>query len=456
MPKLFGTDGVRGIVNTELTRELATKIGFAGAQELTELGEYLVIGKDNRPSSNMIETAVTAGICSAGVNVIKLEIIPTSAIPFFIKKVSASGGVMISASHNPPEYNGIKFFSSDGFKLDEETEEKIEKRIDKIDKITQMKPGEDAKIVRYKPSYNDTGRVIDRSDLIDSYIDFLVEQYALNLQSMKIAIDCANGVTTFIAPKIYGQLGATLSINNNERSGKKINYMCGSTFPENISSIVKKTKSDVGFAFDGDGDRLIVSDEKGNILDGEFIMAIIANYLKDKKKLKNNLLITTVMANLGFIQAMNDIEIEVLTTDVGDRFVLQEMLKSEAIIGGEQSGHIILLDKYRTGDGILTSLALLDVLVKQKQPLSKLSRIMKKYPQVLINVNVKDKSKLSQAKHFWEKVKEFKKVLDKDENKGRILVRPSGTESVIRIMVESISEKLANSIAKELSSIINF
>jgi len=456
LPKLFGTDGVRGIVNTELTRELATKIGFAGAQELAKLGEYLVIGKDNRPSSDMIETAVTAGICSAGVNVIKLGIIPTSAIPFFIKKVSSSGGVMISASHNPPEYNGIKFFSSSGFKLDEKTEEKIEKRIDKIDKIKRMKFGENAEIISYKPSDNDIGRVIDRSDLIDSYIDFLVEQYPLNLRGIKIAIDCANGVTTFIAPKIYGQLGATLSINNNERTGKNINCMCGSTFPKNICSIVKKTKSDVGFAFDGDGDRLIVADEKGNILDGEYIMAIIANFLKSEKKLKKNILITTTMANLGFIQAMNDIEIEVLTTDVGDRFILQEMLKSEAIIGGEQSGHIILLDKYRTGDGILTSLALLNVLVKQKQPLSELSRIMKKYPQVLINVNVKDKSKLSQAKHFWEKVKEFEKVLDKDENKGRILVRPSGTESVIRIMVESTSEKLTNSIAKQLASLINF
>ena len=456
MPKLFGTDGVRGIVNTELTRELAIKIGFAGAQELAKLGEYLVIGKDNRPSSDMLETAVAAGICSTGVNVIKLGIIPTSAIPFFIKKLSSSGGVMISASHNPPEYNGIKFFSSDAFKLDEKTEEKIEKRIDKIDKIEQIKPGEDAKIVSYKPSYNNIGRIIDRSDLVDSYTDFLTNLYPLNLEGLKIAIDCANGVTGSIAPKIYKQLRATLSINNNERSGKNINHMCGSTFPENISSIVKKTKSDVGFAFDGDGDRVIASDEKGNILDGEFIMAIIANYLKDKKKLKNNLLITTVMANLGFVQALKNLGIKVITTDVGDRFVLREMLKSEAIIGGEQSGHIILLDKYTTGDGILTSLALLNVLIKQKQPLSELSKIMRKYPQVLINVNVKDKSKLSQAKHFWEKVKEFEKVLDIDENKGRILVRPSGTESVIRIMVESISEKLANSIAKELSSIINF
>jgi phosphoglucosamine mutase len=419
-------------------------VGFACSRELANLGEYIIIGKDNRPSSDMLEAAVTAGICSAGINVIKLSIIPTSAIPFFIKKVSARGGVMISASHNPSEYNGIKFFNSEGFKLDEKNEAKIEEEIDKICKVSS------------RPSGKDIGRVTDRSDLINSYINFLIQLYPLNLKGFKIAIDCANGVTGFIAPEIYKRLGATLYVNNDDKSGENINYMCGSTFPENISNIVRKIKADVGFAFDGDGDRLIVSDEKGNILDGEFIMAIIADFLKSERRLIKDILITTKMANLGFIKAMSSKGIKVLTTDVGDKFVLQEMLETGATIGGEQSGHIILLDKYITGDGILTSLALLDVLINRNEPLSELSKIMEKNPQVLINVEVKDKSKLSQAKHFWEKVKEFEKVLDKDENKGRILVRPSGTESVIRIMVESTSEKLANSIAKQLASLINF
>lgn len=441
MSKLFGTDGVRDIANINLTCELAFKMGFTCSRELANLGEYIIIGKDNRPSSDMLEAAVTAGMCSAGINVIKLSIIPTSAIPFFIKKVSASGGVMISASHNPPEYNGIKFFNSEGFKLDEKTEVKIEEEIDKIGEVSS------------RPSGKDIGRVTDRSDLINSYINFLIQLYPLNLEGLKIAIDCANGVTGFIAPEIYKRLGANLYVNNDDKSGENINYMCGSTFPENISNVVRKIKAGVGFAFDGDGDRLIVSDEKGNMLDGEFIMAIIADFLKSEKRLVKDILITTKMANLGFIKAMNSKGIEVLTTDVGDRFVLQEMLKTGATIGGEQSGHIILLDKYTTGDGILTSLALLDVLMNVDKPLSELSKIMEKNPQVLINVEVKDKSKLSNAKHFWKKVKEFEKKLNSN---GRIYIRPSGTESVIRIMVESTSEKLANSIAKELAPLIDF
>ncbi len=441
MPKIFGTDGVRGIANRELTCELAFKVGFASAKKLANIGEYIVIGKDNRPSSDMLEAAVTAGICSAGINVIKFGIIPSSAIPFLIKKTSASGGVMISASHNSSEYNGIKFFTDNGFKLEEETEAEIEKEIDSINDTSLRSSGKDI------------GRVSNRCDLVDSYIDFLTNLYPLNLRGLKIAIDCANGVASFIAPEVYKKLGATLSVHSNEKLGENINYMCGSTFPENICSIVKKTKSDIGIAFDGDGDRLIVSDEKGNILDGEFIMAIIVNFLKNEEKLKNNLLVTTVMANLGFVQALKNLGIKVITTDVGDRFVLIEMLKRDSIIGGEQSGHIILLDKYTTGDGMLTSLALLNVLIKQKQPLSELSKIMRKYPQVLINVETKDKSKLSSAKHFWEKVKELEKKLN---GNGRIFVRPSGTESVIRIMVESTSEKLANSIAKQLALLIKF
>jgi len=441
LPKIFGTDGVRGIANRELTCELAFKVGFASAKKLANIGEYIVIGKDNRPSSDMLEAAVTAGICSAGINVIKFGIIPSSAIPFLIKKTSASGGVMISASHNSSEYNGIKFFTDHGFKLEEETEAEIEKEIDSINDTSLRASGKDI------------GRVSNRCDLVDSYIDFLTNLYPLNLRGLKIAIDCANGVASFIAPEVYKKLGATLSVHSNEKLGENINYMCGSTFPENICSIVKKTKSDIGIAFDGDGDRLIVSDEKGNILDGEFIMAIIANFLKNEEKLKNNLLVTTVMANLGFVQALKNLGIKVITTDVGDRFVLREMLKRGSIIGGEQSGHIILLDKYTTGDGMLTSLALLNVLIKQKQPLSELSKIMKKYPQVLINVETKDKSKLPSAKHFWEKVKELEKRLN---GNGRIFVRPSGTESVIRIMVESTSEKLANSIAKQLALLIKF
>lgn len=441
MSKLFGTDGVRDIANINLTCELAFKMGFACSRELANLGEYIIIGKDNRPSSDMLEAAVTAGMCSAGINVIKLSIIPTSAIPFFIKKVSASGGVMISASHNPPEYNGIKFFNSEGFKLDEKTEVKIEEEIDKIGEVSS------------RPYGKDIGRVTDRSDLINSYINFLIQLYPLNLEGLKIAIDCANGVTGFIAPEIYKRLGANLYVNNDDKSGENINYMCGSTFPENISNVVRKIKADIGFAFDGDGDRLIVSDEKGNMLDGEFIMAIIADFLKSEKRLVKDILVTTKMANLGFIKAMNSKGIEVLTTDVGDRFVLQEMLKTGATIGGEQSGHIILLDKYRTGDGILTSLALLNVLMNVDKPLSELLKIMEKNPQVLINIEVKDKSKLSNAKHFWKKVKEFEKKL---KSNGRIYIRPSGTESVIRIMVESTSEKLANSMAKELASLIDF
>jgi len=441
LSKLFGTDGVRGIANINLTCELAFKIGFACSRELANLGEYIIIGKDNRPSSDMLEAAVTAGMCSAGINVVKLSIIPTSAIPFFIKKVSASGGVMISASHNPPEYNGIKFFNSEGFKLDEKTEVKIEEEINKIGEVSS------------RPAGKDIGRVTDRSDLINSYINFLIQLYPLNLEGLKIAIDCANGVTGFIAPEIYKRLGANLYVYNDDKSGENINYMCGSTFPENISNVVRKIKAGVGFAFDGDGDRLIVSDEKGNVLDGEFIMAIIADFLKSEKRLVRDILVTTKMANLGFIKAMNSKGIEVLATDVGDRFVLQEMLKTGATIGGEQSGHIILLDKYTTGDGILTSLALLDVLMNVDKPLSELSKIMEKNPQVLINVEVKDKSKLSNAKHFWKKVKEFERKLNSN---GRIYIRPSGTESVIRIMVESTSEKLANSIAKELASLIDF
>ena len=438
MSKLFGTDGVRGIANSELTPELTFNLGRAGATFLKGRSKRIVVGRDTRLSGDLLESSLMSGICSSGCVSVNLGILPTPAVAFLTRQLGADGGVVISASHNPAEYNGIKFFDRNGIKLKEEEEEKVEELMD--DNILD------------RPTGKEIGTIIDGSSSIERYVNHVVDTIYGDLKGIKVAIDCANGAAYKVAPEILSELGAEVMTFSAEPNGVNINDGCGSTNVGYLANIVKTHDVDVGFAFDGDADRVIAIDERGAFVDGDFIMAICVAHLKELDLLSPNAMVTTVMTNIGLDRCMESKGIEIIKTPVGDRFVLQEMIEDKIQVGGEQSGHVIFLNHNTTGDGIITALQLLSVIRDKEQPLSELAKVMTRYPQSLKNVMVeKEKKALVESKSVKNAIIESEKALGGD---GRVLVRPSGTEPLIRVMVEAKSEELAQSLANDIVSAI--
>lgn len=443
MVRMFGTDGVRGVANTELTAELAYKLGRAGAYILASETHKprIVVGMDTRISGDMLESAIVAGICSAGAEAICVGIIPTPAVAFLTRKYKADAGIVISASHNPVEYNGIKFFNQDGYKLPDEVE-------DKIEAVVRNNCAE----VPFP-----TGGKLGRRVIVDSaardYMDFLESTVNISLEGMKIAVDCAQGASFMIAPKLLTELGAEVLAIYNDPDGKNINKECGSTHPAHLRQFVVENGCDIGLAFDGDADRLIAVDEKGNLVHGDFTMFICSSYLKEMNRLKKDSLVVTVMSNMGLELALKQRGIKVVKTKVGDRYVLEEMLKDGYCIGGEQSGHIIFLDYNTTGDGMITALQLLSVMKNKGEKLSSLASGMTELPQVLYNAKVaNDKKGLYMTDETI--VSEIKKIEDRLDGTGRVLIRPSGTEPLVRVMLEGKDREELEHIAKNLASLI--
>ena len=444
MGKYFGTDGVRGIANIELTPELAYKIGRAGAYVLNKQNQHnptIIVGMDTRISGDMLEASLISGMCSVGAKVISLGVIPTPAVAYLVKKYNADAGVMISASHNPFQDNGIKFFNSDGFKLNDSIEQEIEDYIDNnYDKI----PYVEGKDLGYRQV---------KEEAIEDYVEFLKNTIATNFEGLNITIDCANGATYQVAPILFEQLKANTNVIFRDPNGLNINDNCGSTHMESLCKEVLNNKSNIGIAFDGDGDRCLVVDENGSIVDGDEIMAICGNYLKEQGKLKDNTIVATVMSNLGLFIMGEKNNINILKTKVGDRYVLEEMLLKGLNFGGEQSGHIIYLDYNTTGDGLLTAIKILEVMKKTGKTLSELRSIIKVLPQVLINAKVNNKNKYSYLEN--EDIKNAIDNLEKMfEGNGRVLIRPSGTEPLVRVMIEGNDQNVLETEAKKLAKLI--
>ena len=433
MGRLFGTDGARGIAVTELTCELAMNIGRAAAIVLTKQKTHkgkarILIGKDTRISSDILESALIAGITSVGADVELLGVVPTPAVAYLVRYYGADAGVMISASHNSVEYNGIKLFSSTGFKLPDDVENEIEALIlDTPEKMTLV-------------DGSDVGRVRTMYGAVSEYNEHIQSTVDGKFQGLLVAIDCANGSASATAESLFYKFGAEYVYINNEPDGLNINDKCGSTHIEQLVELVKKRGCDVGFAFDGDADRCLAVDEKGNIIDGDKLIAILSRYMKEMGTLKNNTAVVTVMSNLGFHRFMNENKIETVCTKVGDRYVLEEMLNNGYNIGGEQSGHIIFLDHATTGDGQLTAVQTLELLSKCKRPLSQLVKDIPDFPQLLVNVKITENKK-----GLWDKTQKITDIIAQAEQamgeNGRILVRESGTEPLVRVMIEGKDEK---------------
>lgn len=443
MGKLFGTDGVRGIANVELTNELAYKLGRYGAHVLSkgEKKAKILVGKDTRVSGDMLESALISGILSAGCDVIKVGVLPTPAIAYLVRHFSLNAGVMISASHNPLEYNGIKFFNSEGFKLRDEIENEIE------DYILNNKD------LEHIPSGEELGRKTQIYHGMDIYANYIKSTTNMDFRGLRVAVDCANGAASEVAYKTLRDLGATLHIINNAPDGFNINKNCGSTHMGVISNFTREVGADIGISFDGDADRLLAVDENGVLVDGDKIMAICGSYLKNKGKLRKNTIVTTVMSNIGFDKACEENGMKNVKTQVGDRYVLKEMIDNGYDLGGEQSGHIIFLEHNTTGDGLLTAVQLLSVLKKRGKKMSELAKMMKVYPQVLKNAKVTNK-----AKYNYDKdeviMDNIKKLEEKFNGAGRVLIRPSGTEPLVRVMIEGENYSELEMYAEELVSII--
>jgi phosphoglucosamine mutase len=446
MARLFGTDGVRGIANVgSMTAESVLEIGRATAQVCRTQQHVsktarrrIVIGKDTRASGYMLENALSAGICSMGVDVLLLGPLPTPGIAFTTMSMRADAGLVLSASHNPFEDNGIKIFGGDGFKLPDEMENEIQELI------------ESGRVKEFRPTSNEVGRARRIDDAIGRYIVFCKNTFPneLSLEGLRIVLDCANGATYKVAPIIFEELGAEVFAIHNSPNGTNINDNCGSQHTDDLIDKVKETRADIGLAFDGDGDRLIAVDEKGQELTGDHIIAIIAKQMKEEGRLRNNRVITTVMSNFGFVKAMKDLGIEQGQSDVGDRYVLKQMLETDAVLGGEASGHLICRDYHTTGDGIIAALQLLRVMQMQKKKLSELSKVMNLFPQKLININVTDKPPLEEVKSINEAILAAEKTL---QDNGRVLVRYSGTQSMCRVMVEGPTVAMTDSLAADIA-----
>lgn len=425
MRKYFGTDGVRGVANKELTCDLAYKLGRAGGYVLTN-NEYkvkVVVGKDTRQSGDMLEAALIAGLMSVGCDVITVGVIPTPGVAYLTRKYGAECGVVISASHNPMEDNGIKFFNKDGFKLDDEIELKIEEYIDNMEKIA------------YNPIGNEVGVRIHKHTAAQDYVDYLKSIVDTDLTGLKVVLDCANGAAYKVAPEVFRELGAEVIAMNVTPDGENINHKCGSTHPEGLQKAVVEHNADLGLAYDGDADRLIAVDETGTIVDGDHIMILGAVYLKKQNKLANDTLVVTTMSNIGLHVAAKEYGIDLAITDVGDRYVIEEMKKSGHNLGGEQSGHMIFLDYNTTGDGTLSSLIVSKIVKEDGKTLSEQSALMTTYPQVLINVDVRNevKNKFMENDEIRTEIEKLEKLM---AGTGRVLIRPSGTQPLVRVMLE--------------------
>lgn len=441
MGKYFGTDGVRGVANEGLTPELAYKIGRCGGYVLAGQAEkpVVVIGRDTRISGPMLEAALVAGLLSIGANVIRLGVISTPGVAYLTRTLKADAGVMISASHNPVEDNGIKFFGADGFKLSDETELEIERL---MDADTDELP---------RPVGGDIGTVTDNEQAKFNYMDYLRSTVKSSFQGLRIVLDCANGAAYELAPALFEALGAEVIAIGAEPDGRNINEACGSTHPEKLQQLVVERGAHIGLAFDGDADRLIAVDETGAEVDGDFILSILGNALNQEGRLNGQTIVTTVMSNIGFFKGIEAVGMKAAKTAVGDRYVMEEMRRGGFNLGGEQSGHVIFLDYNTTGDGMLTAIHLVDTMVKSGRPLSELKQIMRKYPQTLVNVRVADKSKLNNNGPVEEIIRKVEAELG---DNGRVLVRPSGTESLIRVMAEGPDKDQVESYVRQIAEVI--
>lgn len=444
MGRLFGTDGARGVANSELTCELAMKIGRAAAMVLTESCAHkpkVLIGMDTRASSHMLAAAIGAGLCSVGADVLIIDVVPTPAVAFLVKEYDYDAGVMISASHNPCEYNGIKIFQGNGYKLPDELENEIEEIILDETKLPPVVLG------------GDVGKISFSSKAVDDYIFHLAMTADGDFKGMKIALDCANGSASVTARALFTRLGAKCCIINETPNGTNINENCGSTHLEQLRKFVVENKCDIGFAFDGDADRLLVVDENGEVVDGDKIIAVCSKFMKENNKLKNNTAVVTVMSNMGFFKFCEKNSINCVKTKVGDRYVLEEMVKNGYAIGGEQSGHIIFLDYATTGDGQMSAIQVLNVLKHTGKKISELASEMQVYPQVLINVRVSNfgKARLDKDKEVQLAIREASEELG---DTGRVLVRVSGTEPLARVMLEGEDYNQIKSLAESIAKVI--
>ena len=444
MGRMFGTDGVRGKANKDLTPELAYKLGRAAALYFgdKEAGACTIyIGRDTRISGPMYEAALSAGICSAGGNVVLLGVIPTPAVAYLTRKHRADAGIMISASHNPYYDNGIKFFGGDGYKLPDQVEDEIEALVNKVGDNDEL----------YRPTGKDLGSIREQHSLIEEYIQFALSTVDINLRGMKIVLDCANGAAYEAMPRILTTLGADVEVIHAQPNGVNINDHCGSTHLESLRDAVLSLKADIGIAHDGDADRCLCIDEKGNFIDGDHMIAACAVDMMKKGTLKDNVVVTTVMANIGFHKAIQENGGTTEITAVGDRYVLENMIKNGYNLGGEQSGHIIFSDFTTTGDGPLTALQVLTYLVANHKKASDITNIMTSYPQLLLNVKVA-------TKDGWEENAEIKAAIDKGEavlgDNGRILVRASGTEPLIRVMAEGPDQDQLEEICQAIADVV--
>jgi phosphoglucosamine mutase len=422
---LFGTDGVRGVANRDLTPEVAFALGRAAVSVLGGGGRpRLVVGRDTRASGELLEAALSAGVCSAGGDVLRAGVVPTPAVAFLTVHFGVTAGVVISASHNPPEYNGIKFFSGEGRKLPDDTELQIERLVRDDDGP--------------RPEGQAIGRIADSADASERYLQYLMEAVDGSLGGMRVVVDCANGAAYRLAPELLRRLGAEVFAVHDQPDGTNINVHCGATHPEVITEAVRRFGAEAGVAHDGDADRAILSDDDGNVIDGDQILATAARAYKEEGRLVDDTVVSTVMANLGFRKAMEAAGIKVVETRVGDRYVLEEMLQRGAVLGGEQSGHIIFGDAATTGDGLLTAAWFLALARRRGATVAELAASTPRYPQVLENVPVADPEFLDGAARVWEAVRDAEEALGE---RGRVLVRPSGTEPLIRVMVEAETEE---------------
>lgn len=444
MSRLFGTDGVRGIANEELTPNLALQLGQAGAYVLTKELDHkptIMVGCDTRISGDMLANALMAGICSVGANAVYVGVIPTPAVAYLTKKYKVDAGVVISASHNPVEFNGIKFFDGDGYKLPDELEDEIE---------SLMKSN--MQEIRF-PIGSGVGKIKYRTDAREEYINYAIQSVPVDLRNLKIVIDCAEGASYYTSTEALKELGAELVAIHANPDGTNINANCGSTHMEELKARVVAEKAQVGLAFDGDADRLLAVDEFGNLVDGDQIMAIVGNYMKSKGTLKNDTIVATIMSNLGFFIMGKENKIVMEQTKVGDRYVLERMREIGASLGGEQSGHVIFLDENTTGDGLLSALHLLEVMVETGKPLSELAKIMTVLPQALVNAKVPTHKK-EKYMEYPEIASAIRELESKFADEGRVLIRPSGTEPLVRVMIEGKDQNMIQKEAEKLAKLI--
>ena len=444
MARLFGTDGVRGVANTELTGDLAFRLGRAGAYVLTKEKKHaprILVAMDTRISGDMLESALVAGICSVGAHAVVAGVIPTPAVAYLVRKYRLDAGVMISASHNPVEYNGIKFFDNQGYKLSDELE-------DEIEDILMSRPE-----ILPSPTGIGLGTKGYAEEALDDYLAFLTKTTTEKFGGIKVALDCANGAAYKAAPLAMLDLGAQLCIIHNDPDGTNINDKCGSTHMDDLKKLVVENGADIGFAFDGDADRCLAVDENGNLIDGDKILAICGLDMKQRGELKKDTIVGTVMSNLGLIMMGREHGIEILQTAVGDRYVLERMLNDGYNIGGEQSGHVIFLDHNSTGDGVLTAIQLLSVLKRSGKKASELANIMQVMPQVLVNARVNNAKKNSYMDDevVRKGIEELEKEFSQD---GRVLIRTSGTEPLVRVMIEGKDIEKMDKAARKLASLI--